>query len=354
MGRAITIDDDLDDVLDKITTKQWSAKPVAAGEPSPWLAARPKALGAMRNAIGASVYRAYEGANTGGLSGAYWITTTAKNADGTIVIRNMHDEGKILVRSIEAALESEFVFPLLRGRNVQRWSASPIAQLLMVQNVSSRRGIDEEELKQGFPLTYAYLLKFEEQLVRNEQLLRNFCKEVGKGANKRLVPFAPFYSLYNIGEYTLAPFKVCWREQAEFFTSAVAVSGTVAGESKVIIPDHKLMFVPLHSADEAHYVCAMLNSSPAVLIVKSYGVETQTSTHVLSHVRVPQFDRKQKSHQRLSKLSGSAHDLARGENEAVRKQLTKIEAEIDEIAAEVWSITDAELRDIQYSLSDVR
>jgi hypothetical protein len=131
-------------------------------------------------------------------------------------------------------------------------------------------------------------------------------------------------------------------------------SEKVAGKSKPVIPDHKLMFVPLQSANEAHYVCAMLNSSIAVLIVKSYGVETQTSTHVLSHIRVPRFDRKQKSHGRLSKLSESAHDLGRGENEAAPKQLTKIEAEIDEIAAEVWSITDAELRDIKFSLADLK
>jgi hypothetical protein len=191
-------------------------------------------------------------------------------------------------------------------------------------------------------------------LKRRSGFKKYFCKEVGKGANKRLVPFAPFYSLYNIGEYTLAPFKVCWREQAEFFTSAVAMSGEVIGQSKVIIPDHKLMFVPLQDADEAHYVCALLNSSPAVLIVKSYGVETQTSTHVLEHVRLPQFDPADRSHRRLAQLSDRAHECAGEESDKLRETLKQVETEIDQVAAEVWEITEAELRDIQFSLADLK
>jgi hypothetical protein len=246
------------------------------------------------------------------------------------------------------------IFPLLRGRDVGRWNVHSSAFILNVQDAARRRGIDEDLLKKEFPLTYGYLQKFEDVLRGRSGFRKYFCKEVGKGRAKQLQPIAPFYSLYNIGEYTLAPFKVCWREQAEFFTCAVAESGKVAGKAKVIIPDHKLMFVPLNDATEAHYICAIINSSVAVLIVKSYAVETQTSTHVLKHVRLPQFDPKNQCHQRLAELSQHAHQIGREESEASRNQLTKIEAEIDQAAAEVWGITDAELRDIQFSLSDLR
>ena len=94
-GRAITIDDDLDDVLDKITTKQWSAKPVAAGEPqSPWISARPKALDALRKAIGQSVYRAYAGSCTWA-NGVYWLESNAVNSAGSVVASNLHDVGRL-------------------------------------------------------------------------------------------------------------------------------------------------------------------------------------------------------------------------------------------------------------------
>jgi hypothetical protein len=160
--------------------------------------------------------------------------------------------------------------------------------------------------------------------------------------------------MYAVGDYTLAPYKVCWREQAEFFTCAVTACAKVAGKSKVVIPDHKLMFVPLRDKEEAHYVCAMLSSSISVLVVKSYGIETQTSTHVLEYVRLPKFDVKDKRHQRLAELSAEAHQLAAEATEAAQKRLEKLEAEIDEQAAAVWDISTTELRDIQSSLADLK
>ena len=60
--QSIGLDDDLDDVLKKIEAKQWDAQHINPDEPnSPWLTARPKALSALRKAIGQSDYRAYAG-----------------------------------------------------------------------------------------------------------------------------------------------------------------------------------------------------------------------------------------------------------------------------------------------------
>jgi hypothetical protein len=88
--------------------------------------------------------------------------------------------------------------------------------------------------------------------------------------------------------------------------------------------------------------------------VKSYGVETQTSTHVLEYVRLPKFDTKDKQHQRLAELSAQAHQLAAEATERAQKRLRTVETEIDEQAAAVWSITPTELRDIQSSLADLK
>ena len=351
----INFDGDLDEVLEGIETKKWKAEPIEKEQPtSPWISARPQALSAMHRATGASVYRAYAGSCTWA-NGIFWLNIDAMNDAGEIIASNLHDVGRLEnIQPVEAALEPDLLFPLLRGRNIERWRANSSGFLLNVQNAVKRRGLDEDLLKSEFPLTYGYLSKFEDILRRRSGFRKYFCKEVGKGAKKRLVPFAPFYSLYNIGEYTLAPFKICWREQAEFFTCAVVHEAKVAGSEKVIIPDHKLMFVPLQSADEAHYVCAMLNSSIATLIVKSYGVETQTSTHVLKHVRLPQFDRKNRVHQQLSELSERAHDVAGREDESSRQELKSTESKIDELAARVWGISETELADIQFSLADLR
>jgi len=346
--QSISIDDDLDEVRRKTEAKQWMAQPINPDNPqSPWLTARPKALNAVQKAVGKSHYDALEGANTGGLSGAYWLELISKNPKGEVIVRNLHDEGKIQVPIVETALEPDYIYPLLRGREVERWRAKGKSYLLMVQDVRKRCGVEEEELKQKQPLTYRYLLRFKEQLQHRAAFRKYFCDEHGRS-------FAPFYSMYNISEETIFPYKVCWRYIAEFLTCAVVSSGMVAGKKRVIIPDHRLICVPLYNEEEAHFVCALLNSSISVLIVKSYCIETQISTHVLKHVRLPQFDVKDKRHQRLTKLSATAHQLAAEATESAQKHLAKIEAEIDETAAAVWGISDTELRDIQSSLADLR
>lgn len=353
--QSISLDDELEEVLAKVTVKQWLAQPINPAEPnSPWISARPKALDALRKVIGQSAYRAYAGSCTWA-NGVYWMEITDKNSAGEIIARNLSDIGKLEgIEQVDGvALEPDLLFPLLRGRDVGRWRAQSSAFLLNVQDAKERRGYDEDFLKDKYPLACAYLLKFEKLLRQRSGFRKYFCKEVGKGAKRRLEPFAPFYSLYNIGEYTLEPFKVCWREQAEFFTASVAGNSKVAEESKVMIPDHKLMFVPLDNEAEAHFVCAVINSSPSVLVVKSYGIETQTSTHVLEHVRLPKFDANDNMHQRLAQLSQQAHALA-AESEPDTKQLETVEMEIDAAVAELWSITPAELADIKFSLADLR
>ena len=98
--------------------------------------------------------------------------------------------------------------------------------------------------------------------------MKYFCKPVRKGRTVEVEPLAPFYSIYNVSEDTFAPYKTCWREQADFLTSAVIGQATVGNEMKAIMPDHKVMFVPFEKAEEAHFLCAVLNSEVGRLLVK--------------------------------------------------------------------------------------
>jgi hypothetical protein len=195
-------------------------------------------------------------------------------------------------------------------------------------------------MQSELPLTFAYLKKFEEPLRKRSGFRQFFKPDVD-----------PFYSIYNVGQYTFSRFKVCWREQAQFLTCAVAETAKVADEEKVIVPDHKLMFVPLERQDEAHYVCAVLNSPITVFVVKSYAVETQTSTHVLEYVRVPRFDPREKLHTQLAESSEACHAAtASGIDSALRSH----ERANNALAAELWKLPNAELKEIESSLADLR
>lgn len=236
---------------------------------------------------------------------------------------------------------------------VCRGGGGSSAFLLNVQDTKERRGYDEDWLKDKYPRVYGYLLKFQKMLRQRSGFKKYFCKEVGKGAKKRLEPFAPFYSLYNIGEYTLAPYKVCWPELSNDLRVGVTeLSKDAKSKNEILIPDHTVVFIPLENREEAHYCSAVLNSSIAGLIVASY-VTLHPSPHILENIRLSKFDTKNQQHRRLAELSKAAHALA-AESEPDVKRLEAIEFEIDEAAAKLWDISAAELSEIKFSLADLQ
>lgn len=111
--QSISLDDDLDAVLEKIEAKRWQAQPINAAEPqSPWITGRPRALDAAQKGVGQAGYKAYEGSNTGGLSGAYWVEIPEQRhrpKDGLVLIRNLHKDGKTEVKQVECAIEPDLL-----------------------------------------------------------------------------------------------------------------------------------------------------------------------------------------------------------------------------------------------------
>ncbi|MCS7183709.1 MAG: hypothetical protein NZ869_11455, partial [Thermoanaerobaculum sp.] len=148
------------------------------------------------------------------------------------------------------------------------------------------------------------------------------------------------------GDYTFAPWKVVWREQAS------AMTASVVGErnGKTTVPDHKLMLVDCPDEQEAHFICACLNSSLGQFVARSYAVEIQMDPHILKHIRIPRYNPSNAVHRRLAELSQAAHEAARQGDE---ERLQAIEAEIDLMAAQLWGLTDEELKEIQRSLQEV-
>jgi hypothetical protein len=353
---AIKLEDELESVLEKVQVKRWIAEPVESTSPSsPWLTARPKAIAAARKAIGQANYRAYAGACTWA-NGVYWMEIMGKNQAGQVIVRNLNEVGKREgIQQIEAAIEPHLLFPLLRWQGVERWRAKSETVILNVQDPKERRGYDEDWLKDTLGLTYGYLLKFETLLRQRSGFRKYFCKRVGKGAKKKLQAIAPFYSIYNVGEYTFSSFKVVWGRMGDELAAAVADTHQCASlDEKPAIPQETVMFVPFEREAEAHYLCALLNSCVAAFIAKSYSTgKSFASAHLLQHVKIPKFDAQNKQHCRLGQLSEQAHAFA-AKAEPDEKNIENIETEIDKTAAELWGITAAELAEIKFSLADLQ
>lgn len=338
----------LPDILTVTRQKKIKAMPVVASkDSSPWLTAPQQALSGIQKVLGPSAYRAYEGVNTGGLNGCFWIRVLDKRPNGELLIENLHDVGKLKVRHVQAVIEPALVYPLLRGRDVRRWQAEPSAHIILAQDPETRKGIPESDMKRRQPKTYAYLKQFEGEPEKPKRgTLRG-----RSGYRRYFKPSDPFYSMYNVGPYTMQPIKVFWRQFIPRLEMALClpVDDPNLGR-KVPLTQHVVTICSFQSIEEALFFSACGNSSPAILLhsVSSTG-KSFGQPLILRTVGIPRFNPKDPIHKTLADLSGRCH-TAKENNRT--EEIPDIEREIDNTAANIWGLTDAELQAIQEALTE--
>lgn len=344
IGARFSYDSTIEEVTEATTRMNLYAEPVDENDStSAWLTARPKALKAVRRILGQSDYIAHAGVYSGGVNAVYWVDIVKERPDGLVVVQNINEGAKIKVEGVIEPLEPDLLYPLLRGRDVKRWKAVPSASILMVQDPVKRRGIDEKKMQDNYPKTYAYLKRF-------EKVLR---ERPARGVSDMIKNGAPFYTMFAVGDYTFAPWKVVWPNIASKLDAAVIGES----EGKLILPQHIVTLVACPTEQEAHYICALINSSCANFAAMTYsqkGGKSFGDPHILKNIRIPKFKPENKTHQKLADLSQKAHKAAKGGNETRGlNPLSKIEAEIDTEAAKIWNLTEPELAEIQRSLKEL-
>lgn len=334
----------LHEVREATTRTKLAAQPVQTQiRTSPWLTAPITALSSAQKVVGLSAYRAYAGCCTW-LNGVYWINVLDVLPNGDLLITNLYNVGKLKVVQVRAVIEPDLVYPLLRGRDVQRWQAEPSAHIILTNRTDKLGGIPEAEMKRRWPKTYAYVKRFEGDPLKPERgTLRG-----RSGYRQYFRPTDPFYSIYNVGPYTLAPWKVLWPEVGHSVRASVAGPSAVE-KLKPSLPDHTIVAVPCESDQEAHFVAGALNSSPSYLAAASY-IVLHPSPHIMQNISVPRFSETDTNHVRLAELSHQCH-AAKRENS--QDEVTTLESEIDEVAARIWGINNAELTAMQRALADM-
>ena len=190
----------LEEAKARTLLRQCKASPSIPSEArSPWLTLAEKTPAAALRVAGASFYRAREGVNTGGANGVFWLGSVEKTAN-SLLIKNACHIGKRKVAERSGAVETDLVYPLLRGRDIQRWTALPTLDILLTHHSSKpKEAIPETEFKQKYPKAYRFLAHF-----------KSFLEE--RPEYKRWGQKGPFYELYRIGTYTFAEYSVVWPE----------------------------------------------------------------------------------------------------------------------------------------------
>ena len=89
-------------------------------------------------------------------------------------------------------------------------------------------------------------------------------------------------------------------------------------------------------------------------VVSAYTTLTGMSTHILENVSiesVARFNPDNTLHLRIAHLSECCHDAKANGDEST---VTALESEIDKASAELWDITENELKAIQNALKDMK
>jgi SAM-dependent methyltransferase len=268
------------------------ARPIDPARPSsPWLVLPDKSSGGDTMPVGPSDYTAHLGANSGGANGVYWLEVL-RPAEGGVLVRNITAKSKRSVEVVEQVIEPDLLYPLLRWSDVKRYGAAASCHILLAQDVATRTGIDESAMRERYPRTLAYLERFRDLLTT-------------RAAYRRYQRGGPFYSMYNVGPYTVAPIKVVWRRMDSRITAAVV---------EAMVPQETCVLVACGSADEAHYLCALLNSSPINELVSGHSVRAGKgfgTPSMLDYLPIRRFRPDDPRHQELASLSRQAHEAVR-------------------------------------------
>ena len=206
--------DSLAVVRKKTTIRHLNAVPVGgldteAGRRSPWLTWDPRTQPDILRALGKSEYRGRKGVEPLGAKGVLVLQEPFPIGKGKLLIRNDLSRGRLpeveKIGEVEGLVESEFVFPMISGRNIGRYALDGWTYILLPHQ--NRKGVHnavpESEMKVRYTDTYKWLAKWRTVLEETRKRNSKFYRE---GQD-------PFYERDNVGPYTFSPYKVVWKEQ---------------------------------------------------------------------------------------------------------------------------------------------
>lgn len=203
-------------------------------------------------------------------------------------------------------LETEYLYPLVKGVNIERFHLSQSDFIVpFPYDHMSRSPIPNERLTRDAPNIMKYFngnrSHFDAQTSYNDRI-------IGEKHNKE------FYALARVGEYSYGDYFVAFRDNTKW--QAAVVSKLPVPWSKdlkrPVFQNHAVTISQCEggsfiSEDEAHYICAIFNA-PIVNQFLMNSSDTR-SFKIRPPINIPFFDPGNAMHIILVKLSRKAHKL---------------------------------------------
>ena len=229
------------------------------------------------------------GINTGGGNGVFHVDVleTARPGSRTEVrVRNRPVRG-FPDRVVELEVERFMVRPLLKGSDISAWQAAPSMSIVLPHDPEDlRRPLTVPKLRETAPRILGYLESFREELSGRKELAR-------WGGE--------WYSLFRIGPYTAAPWRVVWPTSAGRRMRAAVLPPTDA-----TVPDQKVVLVPFDQELPAHFLCALLNSDVIRRAIRA-GSGLDASPNLTRRLPFPRWNPANEIHRWIADYSRKAH-----------------------------------------------
>ena len=363
VGKQVDPDTPLEEVLKTTRRYEMVMMPLKPNDTtSPWMQITPNIANVVRKVIGGSqYYEAYEGILTA-LNQVYFVKVRGRTPDGMLVITNLPESGqKKKVKQVEAKVEPDLVYPLIRGEDAKKWYMEFKDRYIILPHDKDGEPIPHHVMRTKYPYTYKYFYQFFNDLINRsggflKQKLVPYKKYPLDQAEKMTVPF--YYVMNNV-KASLAPYKVVWGRIAGAITGkavsfACAVVEPING--RPVVPDDGTILVEAETPDEAYYIAGVLNSVVARSIIASYTYELRQETHIIDVIKIPKFDPSNELHRRIAGLSRRAHELARciyagsKSNCAdvnAKDELRRVEGELGSAVAGLYGLSEGELKEFR-------
>jgi len=344
---------------------------------SPWQVSSESSARTLAKLDGKSSFKGRRGVSVDPY-GVFLCQVLAVQQNEILIVSNDPNLGDTEVPQMPPSnIEGRNVFPIVRGRDIQKWKAVPVYAAIIGNTSTKRDDIpSEEQFKKSLPKTFDYLFALQAAALGRESFwqffsrkhlsikslstaevkgLGKYVRSAGRAENGHYiyeVADGPFYALFNVGPYSFARYKVAWPMGASRMRAAVLTgfSFDVQGgktTSKCVIPaTGTTSYVSFDDENEANYLCAILNSSLVDAYISSFSSAGRGfgAPSVVSKFNIPDYDRGLVLHRALSDLSKECQVATlRNEGDAV----TALEAKIDEATSNLWGITIDELMAIQ-------
>lgn len=233
------------------------------------------------------------------------VNTAKKGRRGNVYLNNYQsDRSKHKVAAGEFLLETDLLYPLVKGTDIERFHVEPSEYVVpFPYDDNARAPIESARLSKIAPNLMSYFnankSAFEDQTDYNDRIIGE--------KNK-----SEFYALARVGMYSYGPHFVAFRDNTKWQAAVVSKMPVPWSEEgkRPVFQNHAVSISQrpdgdFITEDEAHYICAIFNAPVvAQFILKSSDSRT---FKIRPPVHVPLFDSANPIHRKLVKLSKQAH-----------------------------------------------